>query len=87
MIFWVDQNTASFKYILSSDTSLVYSTTTNVINDFQIGWDYNATTGFCTRELSNNALGLQNGQFTYLMSLSGLLVGFSFLFPFFNYFF
>lgn len=80
--FWVDQTSHTFKYVLSSDTSLIYSTSTNVINNFQIGWDYNASSGLCTREQSNNELGLQNGQYTFLMGLTGLLVGFSFLFPF-----
>lgn len=48
------------------------------------GWDYNATTGFCTREKGNNELGLENNQYTYLMALTGLLVGFAFLFPLLN---
>ncbi|WNY98273.1 hypothetical protein SUSP_000691 [Sulfurospirillum sp. 'SP'] len=84
--FWIDQNTGTYKYILSNDITLVYSTSTNVFNDFQIGWDYNATSGLCTREKSNNELGLQNGQFTFLMALTGLLVSFSFVFPFLTIF-
>lgn len=84
--FWLDQATGSYKYVLSDNPSLVYSTSSNVINDFQISWDYNATTGLCTREKSNNELGLQNGQFTFLMALTGLLVSFSFVFPFLTIF-
>ena len=84
--FWISQSDGTYKYILSDDTSLIYSTTTNVINNFQIGWDYNATSGLCTREKSNNELGLENGQFTFLMALTGLLVSFSFFFPFLTIF-
>lgn len=84
--FWINQSDGTYKYILSDDTSLIYSTTTNVINNFQIGWDYNATSGLCTREKSNNELGLENGQFTFLMALTGLLVSFSFFFPFLTIF-
>lgn len=48
------------------------------------GWDYNSSSGLCVREKGNNELGLENNQFTYLMALSGLLIGFSFLFPLLN---
>ena len=36
--FWIDQNTGTYKYILSNDTTLVY----RLLPMFLIGWDYNA---------------------------------------------
>lgn len=80
--YWVNHADGTLKYTLSSNPSVVVSTTTkNLPQTILNGWDYNSTTGLCTREKSNNELGLENGQYTYMMALTGLLIGFSFLFP------
>lgn len=84
--YYYKPSTGTLYYVRSDNNTTYSSTTKSTQTMFFNGWDYNATTGICTREKSNNQLGLENGQFTYLMALTGLLVGFSFLFPFLNIF-
>lgn len=82
--FWIGPNDGTLKYIFSGSTVINSTTTKNLPQYIQNGWDYNATSGLCTREKGNNTLGLENNQYTYLMALTGLLVGFAFLFPLLN---
>ena len=84
--YWINQSDGTLKYIYSGTTTVISTTTKNLPQYILNGWEYNATSGLCTRESLNNELGLENGQFTYLMALSGLLIGFSFLFPFLTIF-
>ncbi|MDD3324300.1 MAG: hypothetical protein PHN38_04160 [Sulfurospirillaceae bacterium] len=79
--YWTDQLDGTLKYVLSDSPTIIRSTTTKDYPQYiQVGWDYNASTGLCTREKLNNELGLQNGQFTFLMALTGLLCSFAFVF-------
>lgn len=84
--FYYKPSTGTLYYIRSDNNTTYSSTTKSTGTMFFNGWEYNASTGNCTREKSNNQLGLENAQFTYLMALTGLLVGFSFLFPFLTIF-
>lgn len=84
--YYYKPSTGTLYYVRSDDNTLYFTTTKSTQNMFFNGWDYDAVTGDCTREKSNNQLGLENAQFTYLMALTGLLVGFSFLFPFLTIF-
>lgn len=78
--YYYKPSTGTLYYIRSDNNTTYTSTTKSTGTMFFNGWDYNATTGFCTREKSNNPLGLENGQYTYLMGLTGLLLGFGFTF-------
>lgn len=84
--FWFIQSSGNFAYIRSNDNVTVSGTTKNYGDDFFAGYDYNATSGRCQKVASNNSLGLSNESYTYLMGLSGLLIGFSFLFGLFTIF-
>ena len=63
-------------YYTRSDTGATASLTTKSLEDDIIdGFEYNSTTGRCQRVGANNSIGLKNDDYTYFMSLTGLITG------------
>lgn len=63
-------------YYTRSDTGAVVSSTTKSLEDDIIdGFEYNSTSARCQKVASNNSLNLENNDYTYFMSLTGLVSG------------
>ena len=73
--FWFNQSNGSFSYI-RSDTGTTFSgNNKNLGDDFIDGYEYNLTSGRCQKVSANNSIGLANDDYTYYMSLTGLVSG------------
>ena len=73
--FYFGQSNGYFYYVRSDTGATVSGTTKNYGDDFFPDYEYNKTSGLCQKVASNNSLGLANGDYTYYMSLTGLLTG------------
>jgi len=63
-------------YYVRSDTGAQSSTTTkNLADDFIDGYEYNATSGICSKIPPNNTLGLDNYDYSSYMAITGLFTG------------
>lgn len=62
-------------YTFANSGNIMMTTTKNLADDFIPGYQYNATTGRCELIPPNNSLGLSNDDYTYYMSLTGIICG------------
>lgn len=84
--FYVIPSTGTL-YYKRSDNNVTYSTTSkSLIDDLINGYEYNVSSNRCQPIAVNNPLRMDNKDFTFLMGLTGLLIGFSFLFGLFTIF-